>query len=163
MGAVPSEILEEMMSAVAANSSDEVLRQVHARAVARAGLKVEDIGLWEINEAFASQCLYCRDTLGIDPDKLNVNGGAIAIGHPFGMTGSRLVGHALIEGRKRGVFDQLDAHLFFRGQQPVRAHGAPHRVLERRRDGLVDEERLPGADHLEGRLRRGALCIRHDA
>jgi acetyl-CoA C-acetyltransferase len=69
----------------------------------RAGLKVEDIGLWELNEAFASQCLYCRDTLGIDPDKYNVNGGAIAIGHPFGMTGARLIGHALIEGRKRGV------------------------------------------------------------
>ncbi|MDP5280551.1 acetyl-CoA C-acyltransferase [Sphingomonas sp. DG1-23] len=73
------------------------------RLLARAGLEVEDIGLWEINEAFASQCLYCRDALGIDPDRLNVNGGAIAIGHPFGMTGSRLVGHALIEGRKRGV------------------------------------------------------------
>ncbi len=71
--------------------------------LARAGLEVADIGLWEINEAFASQCLYCRDTLGIDPDKLNVNGGAIAVGHPFGMSGSRLVGHALIEGRKRGV------------------------------------------------------------
>ena len=69
----------------------------------RAGLSVADIGLWELNEAFASQCLYCRDTLGIDPGKYNVNGGAIAIGHPFGMTGSRLVGHALIEGRKRGV------------------------------------------------------------
>ncbi|AUW59283.1 acetyl-CoA C-acyltransferase [Sphingobium sp. SCG-1] len=69
----------------------------------RAGLKVEDIGLWELNEAFASQCLYCRDTLGIDPEKYNVNGGAIAIGHPFGMTGARLIGHALIEGRKRGV------------------------------------------------------------
>ena len=69
----------------------------------RAGLKVEDIGLWELNEAFASQCLYCRDTLGIDPDRYNVNGGAIAIGHPFGMTGARLIGHALIEGRKRGV------------------------------------------------------------
>lgn len=69
----------------------------------RAGLSVADIGLWELNEAFASQCLYCRDTLGIDPDKYNVNGGAIAVGHPFGMTGSRLVGHALIEGRKRGV------------------------------------------------------------
>ena len=69
----------------------------------RAGLSVSDIGLWELNEAFASQCLYCRDTLGIDPEKYNVNGGAIAIGHPFGMTGSRLVGHALIEGRKRGV------------------------------------------------------------
>lgn len=69
----------------------------------RAGLSVGDIGLWELNEAFASQCLYCRDTLGIDPEKYNVNGGAIAVGHPFGMTGSRLVGHALIEGRKRGV------------------------------------------------------------
>jgi acetyl-CoA acetyltransferase family protein len=69
----------------------------------RAGLSVGDIGLWELNEAFASQCLYCRDFLGIDPEKYNVNGGAIAVGHPFGMTGSRLVGHALIEGRKRGV------------------------------------------------------------
>jgi acetyl-CoA C-acetyltransferase len=69
----------------------------------RAGLGVQDIGLWEINEAFASQCLYCRDELGIDPEKMNVNGGAIAIGHPFGMTGSRQLGHALIEGRKRGV------------------------------------------------------------
>ena len=69
----------------------------------RAGLTVADIGLWELNEAFASQCLYCRDKLGIDPEKYNVNGGAIAIGHPFGMTGARLVGHALIEGRKRGV------------------------------------------------------------
>ena len=71
--------------------------------LARAGLSVPDIGLWELNEAFASQCLYCRDHLGIDPEKCNVNGGAIAVGHPFGMTGSRLVGHALIEGRKRGV------------------------------------------------------------
>jgi acetyl-CoA C-acetyltransferase len=69
----------------------------------KAGLTVADIGLWEINEAFASQCLYCRDTLGIDPARLNVNGGAIAVGHPFGMTGSRLIGHALIEGRRRGV------------------------------------------------------------
>ncbi|MGH6616901.1 acetyl-CoA C-acyltransferase [Sphingomonas sp.] len=69
----------------------------------RAGLSIADIGLWELNEAFASQCLYCRDHLGIDPEKYNVNGGAIAVGHPFGMTGSRLVGHALIEGRKRGV------------------------------------------------------------
>jgi acetyl-CoA C-acetyltransferase len=69
----------------------------------RAGLTVDDIGLWELNEAFASQCLYCRDTLGIDPARYNVNGGAIAIGHPFGMTGARLIGHALIEGRKRGV------------------------------------------------------------
>ena len=71
--------------------------------LARAGLTVQDIGLWEINEAFASQYLYCRDTLGVDPQTLNVDGGAIAVGHPFAMTGSRLVGHALIEGRRRGV------------------------------------------------------------
>jgi len=67
----------------------------------RQGLKIDDIDLWELNEAFASQCLYCRDTLGIDPEKYNVNGGSIAIGHPFGMTGARLVGHALMEGRRR--------------------------------------------------------------
>ena len=69
----------------------------------RAGVKLEDIGLFEINEAFASQAVYCQRKLGIDPEKLNVNGGGIAIGHPFGMTGSRLVGHALIEGKRRGV------------------------------------------------------------
>jgi len=69
----------------------------------RAGLKVEDIGLWELNEAFAVQVLYCADTLGIPLDRLNVNGGAIAVGHPYGVTGARLVGHALIEGKRRGV------------------------------------------------------------
>ncbi|WP_333841780.1 acetyl-CoA C-acyltransferase [Limnohabitans sp.] len=69
----------------------------------RHGLDVSDIGLWEINEAFACQVIHCRDQLGIDDAKLNVNGGAIAIGHPFGMSGARLVGHALLEGRRRGV------------------------------------------------------------
>jgi acetyl-CoA acetyltransferase len=67
------------------------------------GLKVSDIGLWEINEAFAVQALYCRDHLEIDPAKYNVNGGAISIGHPYGMTGARLVGHALLEGKRRAV------------------------------------------------------------
>lgn len=67
------------------------------------GLSIDDIGLWELNEAFAVQVLYCRDRLGIDPAKYNVNGGGISIGHPYGMTGARLVGHALIEGKRRGV------------------------------------------------------------
>jgi acetyl-CoA acetyltransferase len=71
------------------------------RLLQRQGLKVQDIDLWELNEAFASQCLYCRDKLEIDPEKYNVNGGSIAIGHPFGMTGARLVGHVLMEGRRR--------------------------------------------------------------
>ncbi|MEM8619758.1 MAG: acetyl-CoA C-acyltransferase [Actinomycetota bacterium] len=69
----------------------------------RHGLTVDDIDLWELNEAFASQCLYSRDTLGIDPDKYNVNGGSIAIGHPFGMTGTRCAGHLLQEGKRRGA------------------------------------------------------------
>jgi acetyl-CoA C-acetyltransferase len=67
------------------------------------GLKVDDIGLWELNEAFAVQVLYCRDRLGIPDDRLNVDGGGIAVGHPFGMSGARLVGHALVEGKRRGV------------------------------------------------------------
>jgi acetyl-CoA C-acetyltransferase len=69
----------------------------------RLGLKVEDIDLWELNEAFAVQVLYCADTLGIPMDRLNVNGGAIAVGHPYGVSGQRLTGHALIEGRRRGA------------------------------------------------------------
>jgi acetyl-CoA C-acetyltransferase len=73
------------------------------RLLDRHGLKVDDIGLWELNEAFAAQVLPCRDRLGIPDDRLNVNGGAIAVGHPYGMSGARLVGHALIEGKRRGV------------------------------------------------------------
>lgn len=69
----------------------------------RHGLTVDDIGLWELNEAFAVQALYCREKLGIDPEKYNVDGGGISVGHPYGMTGARLVGHALIEGKRRGV------------------------------------------------------------
>ena len=67
------------------------------------GLTVDDIDLWELNEAFASQCLYSRDTLGIDPEKFNVNGGSVSVGHPFGMTGARCAGHLLLEGRRRGA------------------------------------------------------------
>ncbi|MBA2607448.1 MAG: acetyl-CoA C-acyltransferase [Actinobacteria bacterium] len=73
------------------------------RLLERHGLKVDDIDLWELNEAFASQCLYSRDTLGIDPEKYNVNGGSISIGHPFGMTGARCAGHILQEGKRRGA------------------------------------------------------------
>ena len=69
----------------------------------RNGLKIDDIDMWELNEAFASQCLYCRDKLGIPNDLLNLNGGSISIGHPYGMTGARCTGHALIEGKRRGA------------------------------------------------------------
>jgi acetyl-CoA C-acetyltransferase len=71
------------------------------RLLERHGLGIDDIGLWELNEAFAVQVIYCRDRLGIDPEKLNVNGGAISVGHPYGMSGARLAGHALLEGRRR--------------------------------------------------------------
>ena len=71
------------------------------RLLKRHGLKIEDIDMWELNEAFAVQVIYCRDKLGIDPEKLNVNGGSVAVGHPYGMTGSRLAGHVLVEGRRR--------------------------------------------------------------
>ena len=92
--------------AVAGTEPDEMgIGPVYAipRLLERAGLTIDDIGLWELNEAFAVQVLYCRDKLGIDPEKLNVNGGGISVGHPYGMTGSRLAGHVLIEGRRRGV------------------------------------------------------------
>ena len=71
------------------------------RLLKRHGLKIEDIDIWELNEAFAVQVIYCRDKLGIDPEKLNVSGGSVAVGHPYGMTGSRLAGHVLVEGRRR--------------------------------------------------------------
>ncbi|XVX21098.1 acetyl-CoA C-acyltransferase [Actinomycetota bacterium] len=73
------------------------------RLLERHNLSVDDIDLWELNEAFASQAVYCRDKLGIDPEKLNVNGGAISVGHPYGMSGARLTGHALLEGKRRGA------------------------------------------------------------
>jgi acetyl-CoA C-acetyltransferase/acetyl-CoA acyltransferase len=73
------------------------------RLLERHGLSVQDIDLWELNEAFASQALYCRDRLGIDPAICNVNGGSISIGHPFGMTGARMTGHLMLEGKRRGA------------------------------------------------------------
>ncbi|MES2884065.1 MAG: acetyl-CoA C-acyltransferase [Pseudomonadota bacterium] len=92
--------------AVAGCKPDEMgIGPVYAipKLLAQQSLTVSDIGLWELNEAFACQVIYCRDQLGIPNDRLNVNGGAISIGHPFGMSGARMVGHALIEGRRRGV------------------------------------------------------------
>ncbi|OLF71000.1 acetyl-CoA acetyltransferase [Maricaulis sp. W15] len=95
-----------MGMAVAGTEPDEMgIGPVFAvpKLLERFGLKADDIGLWELNEAFAVQVLYCADRLGIPADKLNVNGGAISIGHPYGMSGARMVGHALIEGKRRGA------------------------------------------------------------
>ena len=95
-----------MGMAVAGTEPDEMgIGPVFAvpKLLERFGLKADDIGLWELNEAFAVQVLYCQDKLGIPADKLNVNGGAISIGHPYGMSGARMVGHALIEGKRRGA------------------------------------------------------------
>ncbi|MFS0738474.1 acetyl-CoA C-acyltransferase [Sphingomonas sp. 1P06PA] len=92
--------------AVAGTEPDEMgIGPVYAvpKLLERFGLKTDDIGLWELNEAFAVQVLYCQDVLGIPNDRLNVDGGAISIGHPYGMSGARMVGHALIEGKRRGV------------------------------------------------------------
>lgn len=92
--------------AVAGNEPEEMgIGPIYAipRLLKNHGLNINDIGLWELNEAFAVQTLYCRDKLGIDPEIFNVNGGAISIGHPYGMSGARMVGHALIEGKRRGV------------------------------------------------------------
>jgi acetyl-CoA C-acetyltransferase len=92
--------------AVAGCEPDEMgIGPVYAvpRLLKRAGVKISDIDLWELNEAFAVQVLYCRDKLGIPDDRLNVNGGAIAVGHPYGVSGARLTGHALIEGKRRGA------------------------------------------------------------
>lgn len=92
--------------AVVGNEPEEMgIGPVYAipKLLEKTGLKVDDIDLWELNEAFACQALYCQQKLNIDPEKYNVNGGAISIGHPYGMTGSRLVGHALLEGKRRGA------------------------------------------------------------
>ncbi|MCK0104193.1 acetyl-CoA C-acyltransferase [Pseudohalocynthiibacter sp. F2068] len=103
-GLMPLGIYRGMV--VAGNAPEEMgVGPIYAipKLLKNAGLSIGDIGLWELNEAFACQVLYCRDHLGIDPEIYNVNGGAISIGHPYGMTGARQVGHALLEGRRRGV------------------------------------------------------------
>ncbi|MDH3858316.1 MAG: acetyl-CoA C-acyltransferase, partial [Gammaproteobacteria bacterium] len=92
--------------AVAGNAPEEMgIGPIYAipKLLQKHGLSIDDIDLWEINEAFACQTIYCRDHLGLDNEKFNVNGGSISIGHPYGMTGARLTGHILIEGKRRGA------------------------------------------------------------
>ncbi len=104
--AISDELGWGVVGAVAGCEPDEMgIGPVFAvpRLLERMGLAMDDIDLWELNEAFAVQVVYCRDRLGIPNELLNVNGGAIAIGHPFGMSGARMVGHALIEGKRRGA------------------------------------------------------------
>ena len=110
------------------------------RLLDRAGLKVDDIDLWELNEAFASQCLYCRDTLGIDPEKYNVNGGSISVGHPFGMTGARCVGHILLEGKRRKI---TGGHGFRTDLRPIHILLAELGGQGDHRRTLLDPHELP--------------------
>ena len=91
------------MNAALAHVESRTWRRFTPRQRLVGGVKLADVGLWELNEAFAVQVIYCRDKLGIPDDRLNVNGGAIAVGHPYGVSGARLVGHALIEGKRRGA------------------------------------------------------------
>ena len=96
-------LAEGVAPAVIGRRMDALEERLGVKLLQRTGMTMDDIDLWELNEAFASQVLYCRDRLGIPQDKLNVDGGSISIGHPFGMSGARMTGHILIEGRRRGA------------------------------------------------------------
>ena len=121
---------------------------VHAvpKLLARHGLKVDDIDLWELNEAFASQVLYCQQRLGIPMERLNVNGGAIALGHPFGVTGARLAGHVLLEGRRRARGTRWSRCAWAAALAPdcskCRAHPERFALPSRRRYGPEGETHL---------------------